>query len=154
MENYFNYITKNLEPEQVDTWFKSKNIVPEKMELFYDFCHSLYILIKNTYLGEDSNKETKIEMTEDDNKKHFVWCWNKNIENFSKENINFSSEGEHFDYFFIFFSDIFYNQKESKIKISIEYFFNDLFNRDKPFTQIDLDLIYNIYNSLDKKLII
>jgi hypothetical protein len=154
MENLFNYMSKNVDPEEVDIWFKVNNIIPEKMELYYDFCHSLYLLIISTYLGEENNKETKIQMTDEDNQKHFIWCWKKNIENFSKENINFISDGEHFEYFYIFFSDIFYNQKENKVKTSIEYFFNDLFDREKPFTQIDLDLIYNIYKSLDKNLVI
>ncbi len=147
-------MSKNVDPEEVDIWFKVNNIIPEKMELYYDFCHSLYLLIISTYLGEENNKETKIQMTDEDNQKHFIWCWKKNIENFSKENINFISDGEHFEYFYIFFSDIFYNQKENKVKTSIEYFFNDLFDREKPFTQIDLDLIYNIYKSLDKNLVI
>ena len=147
-------MSKNVDPEEVDIWFKVNNIIPEKMELYYDFCHSLYLLIISTYLGEENNKETKIQMTDEDNQKHFIWCWKKNIENFSKENINFISDGVDFEYFYIFFSDIFYNQKENKVKTSIEYFFNDLFDREKPFTQIDLDLIYNIYKSLDKNLVI
>jgi hypothetical protein len=154
MENLFNYISKQVDPEEVDIWFKVNNIIPEKMELYYDFCHSLYLLIMSTYLGDDNNKETKIQMTEDDNEKHFVWCWKKNIENFSKENILFEKDGDHFEYFHTFFDDIFYNQPEKKIKGSIELFFNDLFSREKPFTQIDLDLIYKIYKSLDKNLLI
>lgn len=154
MENLFNYISKQVDPEEVDIWFKINNIIPEKLELYYDFCHSLYLLIISTYLGDDDNKETNIQMTEEDNLKHFVWCWNKNIENFSKENILFELEGDHFKYFYTFFLDIFYNQKEKKIKSSIEFFFHDLFSREKPFTQIDLDLIYNIYKSLDKNLLV
>ena len=154
MENLFNYISKQVDPEEVDIWFKINNIIPEKLELYYDFCHSLYLLIISTYLGDDDNKETNIQMTEEDNLKHFVWCWNRNIENFSKENILFELDGDHFKYFYTFFLDIFYNQKEKKIKSSIEFFFHDLFSREKPFTQIDLDLIYNIYKSLDKNLLV
>lgn len=154
MENLFNYISKQVDPEEVDIWFKINNIIPEKLELYYDFCHSLYLLIISTYLGDDDNKETNIQMTEEDNLKHFVWCWNKNIENFSKESILFELDGDHFKYFYTFFLDIFYNQKEKKIKSSIEFFFHDLFSREKPFTQIDLDLIYNIYKSLDKNLLV
>lgn len=154
MENLYNYISKQVDPEEVDIWFKINNIIPEKLELYYDFCHSLYLLITSTYLGDDDDKETNIQMTEEDNLKHFVWCWNKNLENFSKENILFELNGSHFDYFQTFFYDIFYNQKEKKIKGSIEFFFHDLFSREKPFTQIDLDLIYNIYKSLDKNLLV
>jgi hypothetical protein len=155
MENFYNYISKQLDPEEVDIWFRVNNIIPEKMELYYDFCHSLYLIITNTYLGEElESKETKVEMNDEDNVKHFLWCWKKNIENFKKESIDFESSGDHFEYFYSFFKEIFYDQKESKIKKSINVFFDDLFNRDKPFTQVDLDLVYNIYKSLDKNLIL
>ena len=155
MENFYNYISKHLDPEEVDIWFRVNNIIPEKMELYYDFCHSLYLIITNTYLGEElESKETKVEMNDEDNVKHFLWCWKKNIENFKKESIDFESSGDHFEYFYSFFKEIFYDQKESKIKKSINVFFDDLFNRDKPFTQVDLDLVYNIYKSLDKNLIL
>jgi len=155
MENFYNYISKQLDPEEVDIWFRVNNIIPEKMELYYDFCHSLYLIITNTYLGEElESKETKVEMNDEDNVKHFLWCWKKNIENFKKESIDFESSGDHFEYFYSFFKEIFYDQKELKIKKSINVFFDDLFNRDKPFTQVDLDLVYNIYKSLDKNLIL
>jgi len=45
MENFFNYITKPVRPEDVDVWFRSNNIIPEKLELFYDFTYSLQLKI-------------------------------------------------------------------------------------------------------------
>ena len=155
MDNFFNYITKNLDPEEVDIWFRVNNIIPEKMELYYDLSFSLFLLIKKTYLGDDQNNtETKVQMTDEDNKKHFDWCWNKTLENFKKESIVFQNEGEHYDYFFSMFSELYYKQSKEVIRNSIDTFFNDLFNREKPFTQVDLDLIYNIYKTLDKNLLL
>ena len=155
MDNFFNYITKNLDPEEVDIWFRVNNIIPEKMELYYDLSYSLFLLIKKTYLGDDqNNNETKVDMTDEDNQKHFDWCWNKTIENFKKESIIFQNEGEHYDYFFSLFNELYYKQSKELIRNSIDTFFNDLFNREKPFTQVDLDLIYNIYKTLDKNLLI
>lgn len=155
MDNFFNYIAKNLDPEEVDIWFKVNNIIPEKMELYYDLSFSLFFLIKSTYLGSTENGiETKVEMTIEDNQKHFDWCWNKILENFTKENIIFKSEGEHKDYFYSLFQEIYYKQQKEIVRNSIDIFFNDLFNREKPFTQVDLDLIYNIYKTLDKNLVI
>lgn len=155
MDNFYNYITKNLDPEDVDTWFRVNNIIPEKMELYYDLSYSLYILIEKTYLGENqNNNETKIEMSSDDNVKHFDWCWDKILKNFSKESIFFEKKGEHYDYFFSLFGELYYKQDREIVKNSIDVFFNDLFNREKPFTQVDLDLIYNIYKTLDKNLLI
>ena len=153
MENFFNYITKPLNPEDVDIWFRANNIIPEKLELFSDFSHSLYLVVVDTYLGEETDpNETKIVMSDDDNKKHFEWCWNKIIDNFKKEDINFSLKGEHFDYFEAFFNDIFYNQDNDKIRHSIDNFFDDLFDIKKPFTKSDLDMISTIYKHLDKNL--
>jgi hypothetical protein len=153
MDNFFNYITKNLDPEEVDIWFRVNNIIPEKMELYYDLSYSLYLLIQKTYLGYDQeSKETKVVMTEEDNIKHFEWCWKKTLGNFAKENIYFEPTGEHYNYFFSLFSEIYYKQNRENIRNSIDTFFNDLFNRDKPYTQVDLDLIYNIYKTLDKNL--
>ena len=48
--NFFNYITKQVEKEEVDIWMKIHNIYPEKMELYYDFCNSLFLKITSTYL--------------------------------------------------------------------------------------------------------
>jgi len=153
MENFFNYITKPLNPEDVDVWFRVNNIIPEKLELFSDFSHSLNITIVDTYLGENTlPNETKIIMSEDDNVKHFDWCWNKTISGFEKENINFSIKGEHYDYFQAFFNDIFYNQSDDKIRKSIGNFFSDLFDIKKPFTKSDLDMISTIYKTLDRNL--
>lgn len=138
--------------EDVDIWFRINNIIPEKLELYYDFSFSLYDLILSTYLGDDGNSDTRINLTEEDKIKHFDWCWNQTLENFKKEEINFNKNGEHYDYFLNFYSDIFYNQKESKIKDSIGTFFKDLFDRNKAFTKSDLDMILAIYKSLDKNM--
>ena len=155
MDNFLNYITKNLDPEEVDIWFKVNNIIPEKMELYYDLAHSLYLLIKKTYLGDtENNLETKVEMNEEENLLHFNWCWKKTIENFKKENVNFEIDGEHHEYLYSLFNEIYYNQRKGDLRNSIDVFFVDLFSREKPFTQVDLDLIYNIYKTLDKNLIL
>lgn len=155
MENFFNYITKPLNPEDVDIWFKANNIIFEKLELYSDFSHSLYYLIVDTYLGDNQvSNETKITLSDEDKLKHFDWCWTKTITNFSKEEIFFENEGEHYDYFKTFFEDIFYNQPEENIRKSIGNFFKDLFDREKSFTKSDLDMILTIYKLLDKYLII
>jgi len=153
MENFFNYITKPLNPEDVDLWFRINNIIPEKLELFSDFSHSLNLIICDTYLGEElKSNETKITLTEDDKNSHFNWCWNKTIDNFKKENLIFENEGEHYEYFKSFFEEIFYNQKEKVVRDSINNFFDDLFNLNKPFTKSDLDMISSIYKLLDKSM--
>lgn len=123
------------------------------MELYYDLSYSLFLLIKTTYLGDESEVgETTVKMNDVDNKKHFNWCWKKIIDNFERESISFDTEGDHYDYFFTLFNEIYYRQSKEAIRNSIDVFFNDLFNREKVFTQVDLDLIFNIYKTLDKNL--
>ena len=144
-----------MKPEDVDIWFRINNIIPENMDLYYDFTFSLYYLIVETYLGDDDNgSETKINMTDEDKKNHFQWCWKKTIENFNKESLIFNEKGDHLDYFLDFFMEIFYLQKEDKIKNSIPTFFTDVFDRKKPFTKSDLDMISSIYKSLDKNILL
>jgi len=152
MDNFFNYITQPVRPEDVDVWFRSNNIIPEKLELFYDFTYSLNLLIINTYLGDTTDKETKIVLSDDDIENHFKWCWNKTVENFKKESITFNITGEHYEYFNSFFLDTFYKQKNEDIKHSIGEFFNDLFDTQKTFTKSDLDMISSIYKVLDKNI--
>jgi len=150
--NFFNYITKQLNKEEVDIWLRTNNIIPEKMELYYDFCNSLYLKITETYLGDSENGETKIEMTEEDKKNHFNWCWKKTLEDFKKEEIIFEKDGEHYTYFKIFFEEIFYKQDDKKIRNSIDVFFRDVFDFEKTFTRSDLDMILEIYKNLDKNI--
>lgn len=153
MENFFNYISKPIDPEDVDIWFKSNNIYREKLELFSDFVHSLNYLILDTYLGEeDVGKETKITLSEEDIKKHFNWCWNKTIDNFEKERLIFDRDGEHYEYFESFYMQVFYEQKEKKVRESISVFFDELFGDDKIYTKSDLDMIFSIYKNLDRTL--
>ena len=154
MENFFNWMTKPMMNEEVEVWFNMNNIIPEKGELFYDFCLSLLGLIKDTYLGEETNhNETKISLSDDDKLKHFEWCWKSTIENFKKENIKFNLKGEHYDYFSSFLMEIYYNQKNISVRNSIDNFLKDLFDRETPYTKSDLDLYTELYKLLDRNII-
>lgn len=153
MENFFKYLTSPLKPEDVEIWFRINNIIPEKLDLFFDFSKSLNSIIVQTYLGnEDNNSETNIKLTEEDKSNHFTWCWNKNIENFEKEKLFFNKSGEHFEYFKNFFNDIFYNHKEKLVRESIVAYLEDLFDIEKSFTKYDLEMLGGIYKSLDNNL--
>jgi len=154
MENFFNYVSKPVSPEDVDLWFRVNNMYPEKLELFFDFVLSLNLIVLETYLGddEDSTNETKIRLSDEDKKNHFNWCWNKTLDNFKKESLVFEIEGEHYEYFESFYLQVFYQQKDKKVRNSIGKFFEELFDNKRPYTKSDLDMIYDIYKSLDKNL--
>jgi len=153
MENFFNYLTQPLGHSEVDIWFKTNNIVFEKMDLFYDFTFTLVTILYDTYLGGSSEeKESKIEMSDDDNINHFNWCWKKTIESFRKENIIIKENGEHKEYFELFFLDSFYNQKDFSIKESISLFLVQIFKIDNAFSKSDLDLMTELYKLLEKNI--
>ncbi len=155
MENFFNYnyIVKPLPPEDVDIWFRINNIIPEKLELYYDFTQSLNRLITDTYLGDETvSNETKIILNNEDKIKHFDWCYTKVIDNFKKEGLLFENNGEAYDYFKRFFLEVFYNQKDEMVRKSLDKFFKELFDMNTPFSKSDLDMVTLIYKSFNKNL--
>lgn len=155
MDLLFNWISKPMNPEDVDAWFRANNIIPEYSELFRDFSLSLFYLIRGTYLGDshgDSN-HTKIGMTEDDKKSHFQWCWNTTIGNFEKENILFEFSENDYDYFESFFFEVFYEQNDFKVKIAIEEFFKELFHKNRTFSKSDLEMFTDVYKVLERSLV-
>ena len=87
MENFYSWMMKPVNREDVEIWFNINNMIYEKRQLFSDFTFSLYDIIKSTYLGDDitNPSETKIILSQKEKENHFEWCWNKTIENFSKE---------------------------------------------------------------------
>jgi hypothetical protein len=149
MENFFNWMTKPLPKDEIIIWFNIHNMTYEKIELYGDFFKSLNQIIMDTYLG-DSNSETKILLSLEDNLSHFQWCWNKTIENFRKENIKVKSDGDHKDYFQSFFMDTFYNQNESNLKKSIPKFLTEIFEVGLTYSKSDLDLLTELYKLIEK----
>lgn len=148
MENFFNWMTKQLPDEDVLVWFNVHNMNYENIELYGDIYKSLYFLITDTYLGNE-NQETKINLSSDDKKAHFDWCWEKLISDFGKENIRIKLEGKHKDYFLNFFFESFYEKKEDDIQIEIEGFIQEIFDLNKKFTKSDLEILTELYKLLE-----
>ena len=154
MEKFYAWMMKPISKEDVDTWFTINGMVYEKRELFADFSYSLYNLIRSTYLGnepEDSS-ETRVLLSDDEKHAHFEWCWKKNIENFSKEGINFKYDGIHKNFYQDFYYELFYFAENKSIAENINKFYDELFNENKAFTKSDLDMITDIYKKLNKNL--
>jgi hypothetical protein len=142
-------MTKPIPHDEVITWFNIHNMNYEKIELYGDISKSLTKIISDTYLGENVS-ETKIFLSNDDNKLHFDWCWNKMVENFVKENTVITSDGEHKNYLKSFYMDIYYNQSNNKVRSSVSVFLSEIFNMSKPFSKSDLEMITEIYKMMDK----
>ena len=99
-----------------------------------------------TYLGSDVIKN-------EESKNHFNWCWNKVINDLEKENIKFSKEGPHFDYFWNFFLESFYTNDNTLVINKVDKFFSTLFVINDPKTKSELDIYTELYKTLDNNLI-
>jgi hypothetical protein len=152
MENFFNWIAKPLPNDEVVIWFNVHNMIYEKIELYGDIFKSLNYVITDTYMGDSNgdSPETKIVMSPEDKQSHFDWCWGKMVENFHKENITITIDGDHKDYLKSFYMDTFYHQTQKNVKDSVPVFLNEIFNMSKPFSKSDLDMITEIYKMMEK----
>jgi hypothetical protein len=143
-----------MKPEEIHTWNMMNNIIPELTDLFKDFCFSFYYLMRETYLGDSykNSTETKIGMTEKQKLEHFKWCWDKTVENFSKENITFKFNKIDFEYFQDFFYEVFYSQEDKKMRDALDDFLKQLFNRKRPTSKSDIEMFTDVYKTLERSL--
>jgi len=142
---FINYIMNPLSYEQMQLLYRANNIKYDKVNLYYDFITSLNKLIDKTYLGDDcitSNEEIK---------GHFDWCFNKTIENFKKENINFINYTDLRSYFYYYYDQLYYKDDEKSIekidklpKFSFDYF--------KIKSMSDVDILIELYKIFEKTL--
>jgi hypothetical protein len=149
MENRKNYNEFDISDKykhQIDIWYRAYNIHREKVELFYDFLSSLYGLIDETYLGPD------VLYNETDQRNHFSWCWNKTIENFSKEKIYFKDKGNHYEYFWNFFFEAYYLIKLDGKQTRIGEYFYKLFDFRYKKSRSELDILTEVYKLLEQNL--
>jgi len=155
MENFYSWMMKPVNHDDVEVWFNVNNMIYEKRQLFSDFTFGLHHLIKSTYLGDDTDNksETKLVLSQEEKIGHFDWCWKKTLENFSKENVRFNLKGEHREYYEKFFMDLFYNAENKTISENIDAFFEELFDEEKMFTKSDLDMLTEIYKLLNKNIL-
>lgn len=131
---------------QAEVWYRAYSITTEKIELFHDFVYSVYTLIDTTYLGPDAL------ITEEDQKNHFTWCWDKTIDNLSKEKINLNKRGIHYEYFWDFFLESFYYLKMDNEEVKIGEYIYRLFDYNHKKTRSELSVLTEIYKLLEKNL--
>jgi hypothetical protein len=153
MGRFFDWLAKPMPQDDITAWYLANNITPELTELFRDFCLSFFDLIKETYLGDDfESTETKVGMTEKQKREHFIWCWKKTVDNFKKENIDFIFNESDSVFFESFFFELFYNQSDTKVKLTIDEFFVQLFDIKKTKSKADIEVFTDIYKVLERSL--
>ena len=131
---------------QAEVWYRAYGITTEKIELFYDFVNSVYQLINKTYLGPDAI------ITEEEQRDHFTWCWDKTVDNLTKEKIKPNKRGIHYEYFWDFFLEYFYFLKMDEEDVKVEEYLYKLFNYNHKKTRSELSVLTEIYKLLEKNL--
>ena len=145
-EEFYNYITEPVTPEDMRLWVRHKNIDVDRTDLFYDFIDSVHTIVHETFLGDD------VITNEDDKQKHFNWCWNKTINNFKEESIIFNVEGDHYEYFWNFFYESYYKDKDKRDVENINNYFLILTKLHILKTKSELDMLSDIYILLNSNL--
>ena len=146
--SFLGYINNPMDNDDIVMLYNENNIKCEKCELFSDFSQSLILIIFDTYLGDD--------VTDIENQvKHFNWVWDKNINNFIEEGLDFENDIL-YDYFLEFMLEVFYivpNKNNIElIDKKIIKLWVDIFDYHKNKTNSDMDSLIEIYKIFDKSL--
>lgn len=126
--------------------FKSHNVIKERVELYKDFTINLLHYIYDTYLGSEYIRSNK------DRRGHFAWAYGKVLAEFEDEGIDFYGNDDLFEYFFIYFSDQFYEMKEIQPLSYYIRFWNDIFDLSKNKQRKKFDVLLEIYEIFDQSL--
>jgi hypothetical protein len=127
--------------------YQANNIKYDRCELYRDFIATLNSLIIKTYLGKD------VMISDTDNKKHFLWCYNKTLENFNEEGIPFKKDNDLKSYLFNFYDDLFYKEEmEELYKDKLDILNNLFLNYRRVKSRSDIDITTEIYKLFDRSL--
>lgn len=138
--SFLGYINNPMSKEDMMLLYKENNIKYEKCELYSDFALSLIMTIFDTYMGDDV---TSLE----DQFKHFEWAWQKTIQKFVEEGLDFETNVL-YEYFLEFMLEVYYqitNKNELGIDKKICKLWIDIFDYNKTKTNSDMDALIEIY---------
>ena len=139
--NLLIYINDPISKESLNLYYAANDIKIERCVLYNDFLQSLYMLVFDTYLGDEIT-----DLHEQIN--HFKWCWDKNNQNFNKEGLDFEST-KLYEYCLEFILEVFYcaldkNEDEKDEEIILKLW-RDIFNYDKPKSNSEIDTLVELY---------
>jgi len=146
--DFIEYISKDMEKDDLLLLYRINNIKKERLEMFSDFIYSLNELVVTTYMGDD--------ITLGENKdKHFKWCWGKVINSFKMEGIYFLETKELYGYFSTFYQESFYEEEKEEVRVSkIGLFWDELFEFNKTKTMSEYETLLEIYKIFNKSFIV
>lgn len=148
-QEFLSYIKTPLSKTSLNVLYSANNIRFEKCQLFGDFIESLIVIIVDTYMGDEYTKP-------DQREEHFQWCWDRNIDNFLDEGIEFTNTTEVFNYFKHFMMDSYYFSSD---KGNIEYnktylikIWKYIFDYNTNKTRSDVEIFIEVYKMFEKTL--
>lgn len=147
--DFIEYISKEMEKEELLLLYRINNVTQEKLEFFSDFIYSLNELIITTYMGDD------ITIGKEKNN-HFKWCWSKVISSFKEERIYFIEAIELYNYFHEFYKESFYDEEDKTTGnvLKIGSFWENLFDYNKPKTMSEYETLLELYKIFNKSFVV
>lgn len=146
--NFLKYINTPMSRESIIVLYNANNINLEKCELYNEFIQSLIFLVYDTYMGDDITNEKE-------QKNHFNWCWDKNIENFEKEGFIFNSLKLK-SYFLEFMLEVYYpitKKEENKTALdNIIKLWVYIFDYNNNKSKSDMDTLIEVYKMFENSL--
>lgn len=142
---FIEYIAKPMNKKDIETIFKINQVTNQKCELLIDFIQSLLKKITTTYMGDDL-------MSEEDQKKHFNWCWDSVLSDFKLEFIFFNKRGMLYEFFSYLILESFYKEMDKSEK-NVEktlYSIINSFNYKKIKTKSEIDNFLDLYKIFNK----
>ena len=152
MENsdkFLKYIKNPINKRAMHILYSANKIKHDRCTIYKDFVMSLLLLVFETYLGDEiTNPEQQM--------KHFNWCWDKNLENFKFEGLEFKYNKTLNVYFREFIMDTFYLKPKDNYADLINRILSAwevMFDYDAPKSKSDVDGFIDLYKLFEKSLI-
>ena len=125
-------------------------IVKDRVEIYKDFAMNLLYYIYNFYIDRESLSDDV------DIRNHYNWCFNKVCQEFLKENIDFTTNEELKEYFYMYYYNQFYkikdNVKQDTSLVYYEKFWKNIFEIDKQKSKNLINILIEIYTIYDKSI--
>ena len=145
--NYWLDDNDNVKELELVRKFKSRGVVKERVELYRDFSINLLNYIYDTYLGREYlNKDEDITG-------HFNWAYQKVLNEFEQEEIDFYGNNVLYEYFYDYYYNQFYTFNKIHSLNTYEKFWNDIFELKKSKERKVFDVLLELYEIFDKSFI-
>lgn len=129
-------------------YVEKNDMIKERLDLYKDFTCDLVIKINETFLGDHL-------MGDKEKRDHFNWCWNKVIDEFGEQYIQFEKECELKEFLWYSFYDLYYESEEDKdeVRDNLLIMWTFVFDYRLEKNESEISFAINAYNKFDECLI-